>query len=133
MNCVDFLLHQVSPPSDWTAFQRKSYICHHCERIFTGNSAELFYFPDLDLTYHRHEDESFFRALVIGDRGAIHIGGIDDESENVLQIYGIRLDGNGDYDMMGKIDDLRQSSKKFFDSMRQQNRKIEQDDFDIHM
>jgi len=124
MNCVDLKFRPVPHPGDWDSFQDKSFICHRCEKIYKANSAELYYFPDIDFFFHQHKDGVYYRAFWIGDRGSVHIASTDSKDENVIQMYGIILNGAGDYKLAGGIDDLYASSRKFFQSMRQQNREI---------
>jgi len=122
MNCVDYLLHELPHFDYWDRFVHLSYICHECEKILRGEHRDIYYFPRKDVFFHRHSDDVYYRAFAIMEDGTIMIGGIDSEEENVIQDHAIILDKKGGCEHIG---DLRLSSKRFFESMRRQNRKVE--------
>ncbi|MDF0665991.1 MAG: hypothetical protein P0119_07930 [Nitrospira sp.] len=124
MRYVDYALNLQSPPQDWGDFLQHSFICHRCEKTFSSVSDELYFFPDEDALYHRHQDNTFYRAFTIQKDGEIQIGAFDSVEENVIQQYAFSLDGKGGTVPAGDVNSLKASSKKFFDSMKQQKRKI---------
>jgi len=123
MHIVDDQLHPVQAPSELDSLSRSSFICHHCEKIFAARSTELYYFPESDLTYHRHGDD-FYRALIVLANGAIQIAGIDSEEEDVLQRFKLALGSSPRVETAFEVEDLRAASRKFFQSMKRQNREI---------
>lgn len=131
MKSVDYRLQPAAAGSAWNELVRHSYICHRCQKIFKSTSDELYFFPDDDATYHRHADSVYYRAFTILPNGSIQIGAFDSVEENVIQGYAFTLDGRGGRDPGGGIDDLRASSKEFFEAMKRQNRKVAPAEFRI--
>ena len=132
MECVLLTLDPAAPPPDWNDLMNREFICASCLKKFPAKSTELFLFPELDYFFHRHPDRSFYRALMLTVNGNIRIAQGDSDTENVLQLLGIYLDGAGGYkSRFTKLDDLRNAAKKFFEAMRTQKRKIEKGTFYI--
>ena len=124
MHSVDDDLRPVSAKTALEQLSRYSFICHHCERVFAARSDELYYFVENDFTYHRHGN-AFFRALEILEDGAVRISSLDSVEENVLQIY--RMDGSdaaGEADHVDWRQEMTESSRRFFESMKRQKRPI---------
>jgi hypothetical protein len=131
MHYVDYALKPETPPQDWSSFLQHSFICHRCEKMFLPTSDELYFFPDEDALYHQHQDKIFYRAFTIQKNGDIEIGAFDSVEENVIQHYAFSLDGKGGVNFVGDVTALKASSKKFFDSMRQQKRTVRPAEFRI--
>lgn len=129
MQCVNFVLKPAPRPGDWYSLESKTFICHRCEKIFLGEQDDLYYFPQIDFIYHGHKGGEYYRAFWMIDKNTVHISSIDHPEMDAIQAYGITLDGKGDYKIVGDSDDLFASSKKFFSSMKRQNKKIEQGSF----
>lgn len=132
MKCVDHGLKPVPGGSDLESLVRISHICHRCRKIFKGTSDELYFFPDDDATYHRHPDDVFFRSFVIRPDGSIEIGAFDSVEDDVIQMYAFTLDGRGG-SVPFKPEQLRASSKAFFDAMKQQSRQVSPAGFEIRI
>jgi hypothetical protein len=125
MQCVDHKLQPVSAEAEKEYLGRFSFICHHCEKTFAARSDELYYFPDEDFVYHRHGVE-FYRAIMITHNGTLQIGDFDSVKENVLQRYKLALvPGNAVGPAAAGPSALKESSGKFFESMKRQHRNIE--------
>ena len=132
MKCVNYELKAVPGSSDVDSLIGESHICHRCQKIFKGTSDELYFFPDDDATYHRHPDGVFFRSFMIRPDGSIMIGAFDSVQEDVIQGYAFTLDGGGSVPYGGD-DQLRASSKTFFDAMKQQKRRVSPAEFHIRL
>ncbi len=128
MRCVDYNLRPAPTPGGWHDYSQRNFVCHKCEKLLKGVSDQLYFFPDMDFLFHQHGDNTYWRALDILENGDIRISQIDSEEENVLQRYAITLDNTGGFRMVGTSQDLRTQSKRFFESMRRQNRSIVPDD-----
>ena len=125
MQYVDHKLKPVSALAEKEHLTRLSFICHFCEKTFAARSDEIYYFSDEGLVYHRHGVE-FYRAIEIMHNGALRISAVDSVEENVLQRYKLVL---GPANTVGPdragSSALKESSGKFFESMKRQHRKIE--------
>jgi hypothetical protein len=124
MHCVNDNLQTVNPPQGWDEMLRHSFICHHCENIFKSQSDELYYLSEQDAVHHRH-DKEFYRAFEILENGVIRIGAFDSVEENVIQAYKKVVSDQGHLNAEIADEDMKDSSKKFFDSMKRQKRKLE--------
>jgi hypothetical protein len=130
MKCVDLSLNPAPQPRDWSDFQKCELVCTSCLKIFHSKNDELFFFPEVDYFFHKHPDRSFYRALLLTDDGNIRIAAGDSETENVLQLMAINLDGLGDFkNRFATLDDLRNAARRFFQAMRAQNRDFEKGTF----
>lgn len=130
MKCVDMKLNPAPRPRDWKDFENARFICAGCLKAFPSRSDELYYFPEVDFFFHKHSDRSFNRALLLTDKGNVRISTSDSDSENVLQLVSIYLDGLGEHKLRFRnLKEIHKASKKFFDAMRRQNREIEQSSF----
>jgi hypothetical protein len=129
MNCVDLMLKPRQKPGDWEILKTKKFICVRCESIIKGESPELYYFPQVDFVFHLHEhvqkDEIYYRSFWIRDDGTIHIVQADPKM-NFIALYGIALDGKGNYKSTLEFDENVACSTKFFQSMQRYNRKLDQ-------
>lgn len=123
MRAVHSDLSQAPETRDFEALRGTAFICHRCERVFRSAADELVYVVDNDATYHEHRD-GFFRAFVILDNGTIQLGAFDSVDEDVIQQY--RIDRPGSPDPGESLEDC---SRRFFDSMRAQNRRMEPAEF----
>lgn len=123
MHCVDYSLRATPPVAGWDELLRHSFICHACEKIFKSVSKELYFFPDDDAVYHRHEDNCFYRAFTILENGVIQIGAYDSADENVIQNPAMTLNGGESHGAIGPAEKKR--SREFFESMRRQMRRVE--------
>lgn len=129
MYCVDLMLHPRQKPGDWDTLKNKKFICARCEGIYRGESPELYYFPQVDFVFHLHEhiqkDDIYYRSFWIEDNGNIHISHADPKLK-AISLYGIILDGKGEYKSALEFDDNVASCTKFFQSMQRQNRNLDQ-------
>jgi hypothetical protein len=133
MHSVDDRLRPEEASGALNDLSRHSFICHRCEKTFAARSDELYYFPDRDMVYHRHGSD-FYRALMIKEDGTIMIGAFDSEEENVLQLYKLVLDGEQAVGASSERPELLiDSSRKFFESMRAQRRRLVSADFSVRM
>jgi hypothetical protein len=125
MQFVDQKLQPVSAEDENDYLSHFSFICHSCEKTLAARNDSLYYFPDKDFVYHRHGAE-FYRAIVIMNDGTLRISTLDSVEENVLQVYKLVLGpGNAVTPAPGGRSALEESGRKFFESMKRQQRKIE--------
>jgi hypothetical protein len=112
-------LSPAQETSDVGALSEMTFICHRCERVFRSAANELVYAVDIDATYHEHDD-ALFRAFVMLQDGTVQIGAFGSAEEDVIQRYRLDRPGGSDHG-----ESLRECSRRFFDSMRAQNRRVE--------
>ena len=126
MQCVDLKLSSAPKPPDWEGLENAPYMCAGClKEMYTQWRDQLFYFHELDYVFHRHSDKSFNRAFIVTFKGDICIAPSDSESENVIQLICIYLDGKGDFKLKyNSMKGIQKASNRFFKAMRAKKREI---------
>jgi hypothetical protein len=130
MQCVDKHLNPARTPSDWESLQSASFICVGCKLPVPAQSEQLFYFPDMDYFFHKHDDAFYYRALRLTNANEVKLSSGDSENENVIQAFSIYLDGVGGHGLRFKsLTEMREAAGTFFQAVREQNRSIKKSTF----
>lgn len=114
MQCIYFSGQPAPRPPDWDEFTGHDLICHDCEKALPGFHPDLYYFPEVDMMYHKHPDERYYRAFIMLNSRTVQIGVLDSQNEMVIQAPVIEIMSGAKVSPPITLQEAKSRGTKFF-------------------